>query len=421
MPLLKGSATFTRYRLDGPAPDMDRIRLGLEEYAFREPLSAAKKGETFGWCSVHNLCDAPTDVVFSQYVVFSLRTDVKRLPAALFKAMLEKEYQRWMAGTGRERVPAAVKKELREQLELDLLPRQLPSVSAVDVYWDTGRGEVLFFSTSAKACDRFRKLFTRAFGVEILPVGPVRAGMEGIADVRAAVAGLDRAGVSMLFGGEEAGGPLEVGSLEMGPLEGGSLEALDLEEHPANRFLGREFLAYLWHQAEEGFGHVDLPVGPVDFWIDDRLVMRAPGEDAQTVGFKGGAPANAREARMALGQGKAPEEARLGLRVGEREYTFTLKGGAFTVSGLKLPQVVKKGDVEAVLYERAYLLDEAQAALGGLLGQFMALRLSPGWTAVRARIRDWMGVDDGWTVSLSRGDDEVTLGGPLAFDVEAAN
>jgi hypothetical protein len=435
VPLLSGAITGTRYQVIGPIPTQEYILEQLAEGAFREPLSAAKKGETFGWCSVHNLTDPPVDVVFTQYLAFALRTDVKRLPAALFRALLDKEMRKWMAGTGRERVPALVKKELREALELSLLARHLPSVSAVDVVWDTARGEVLFLSTSVKVNDRFRKLFSRSFGVDLRPLAPVRLGLQGSANIAATLAALDAAGGDMLFeGGAGRLGGVErrveqleedVEHLEApAPVGPTAIEdtALEPDEHPANRFLGREFLAWLWYRADTDYGHLDISGFGVDFWLDDDIQLDGRGEDPQRVRIRGGSPSTTREARAALAAGKVPERARLGFRVGEREYTLSLRGGPLDITGLRVPQVTKKGDVEAAVCERMYLYEEATAILGGLFGAFQTSRLHPSWPRLRETIRNWMAepVEEDLSVTLTEGGRSVTLDSNTRTRITAA-
>lgn len=172
---------------------------------------------------------------------------------------------------------------------------------------------------------------------------------------------------------------------------GGDID-IEPDEHPANRYLGREFLAWIWFRVERDFGRIALPrVGTVDFWVDDRLVMRGRGDDPQTATFRGGAPSSTDEARAALRAGKSPEEARLGLRLGDREYVLSLRGETLDLSGLKVPQVVKKGEVEALVYERMFLFEEATAILADLYGAFIEERLDPAWgRSIRPRILAWM-------------------------------
>lgn len=198
MPLLTGALGGRRYRVIGDFnPEIRETYLDrLREEAFREPRSAAKGGENLGWVTLHNLCDTEfsgESCFFTQYFCFSLRIDNKRLPAKLVKALLELRMRDWLAESGREKVPTVVKKEMREQLELELFPRQLPSVAVHDVCWDLTRGTAHFFSNSGRANEVFRTLFAKSFQLETRPIGPLQLIAEhGQADTW--VPALDRIG-----------------------------------------------------------------------------------------------------------------------------------------------------------------------------------------------------------------------------------
>ncbi|MEE2829643.1 MAG: recombination-associated protein RdgC, partial [Myxococcota bacterium] len=129
-----------------------------------------------GWVSLQNLCI--TDFSFedcwsNQYFCFSLRVDTKRLPAKLIRALLDLRVREWLAESGRESIPGTVRTELREQLELELFPRQLPSVTSHDVCWDTSTHQLHFFNTAERTNELFRVLFSRTFNLETRPVGSV--------------------------------------------------------------------------------------------------------------------------------------------------------------------------------------------------------------------------------------------------------
>ena len=123
MPLLKGAMGATRYRVMDPPAGLQRddlIEL-LNDHGFVEPFSKATPGETLGWVNIHNLCVSDfdsEDSCYTQYLCFALRIDNKRLPAKLVKARLELRAQEWMTERGADRIPATVKRELKEQLEL---------------------------------------------------------------------------------------------------------------------------------------------------------------------------------------------------------------------------------------------------------------------------------------------------------------
>ena len=178
MPLLAGAMGLRRYRVvDAPSSiDRDAMLEVLSKNAFRKPPSMATGGENIGWVNLHNLCITDfslEDCWYNQYFCFSLRVDNKRLPARLLKAMLDLRVREWLADTGREKIPTPLRSELREQLEIELFPRQLPAVAAHDVCWDTATDVLRFFSTSEKANEMFRVLFHRSFGLETRPLAPV--------------------------------------------------------------------------------------------------------------------------------------------------------------------------------------------------------------------------------------------------------
>ena len=178
MPLLTGAMGFRRYRVAEAPSSLDREALltALEDHAFRKPPSAATGGETTGWVHINNLCitEFPYEECwFNQYLIFSLRIDNKTLPAKLLRAMLDLRCNEWLAESGREKVPATVRRELREQLELELFPRQLPRVTSHDICWDTSTHIVRFFNTSERVNEIFRILFFRTFGFSTVPVGTV--------------------------------------------------------------------------------------------------------------------------------------------------------------------------------------------------------------------------------------------------------
>jgi len=180
MPLLKGAMGATRYRVVNPPAELDRddLLVRLNDAAFKEPFSQAEAGETIGWVNIHNLCVYqfdPEDTCYTQYLCFSLRVDNKRLPAKLLKARVELDAQAWMRERGADRIPSQVKRELKEQLELQLLPRQLPSVTAHDVCWDLKAHKVWFFSASRKANESFRQRFGQTFNLDLAPIAVMGA------------------------------------------------------------------------------------------------------------------------------------------------------------------------------------------------------------------------------------------------------
>lgn len=179
MGILKGALGVRRYRIEGEvlAGDRDRMIAALNGHAFREPLSPVHKEEIMGWTQIHNLLDTDFSDInqwyYNQYIVFAMRIDKKTLPARLFKAHLEKKMAAWCKETGRERVPAKVKEELKSLLEVDMLRQTLPKVSMQEVTWNTKENWVIIHNQSDGINDKFRKLFHQTFGVALMPFTPL--------------------------------------------------------------------------------------------------------------------------------------------------------------------------------------------------------------------------------------------------------
>jgi recombination associated protein RdgC len=178
MPLLSGAMGCRRYRVLNQ-PDViprDEWLSALHEHRFREPPSSALGGENLGWVCLQNLCITEFTherCLFSQYFAWSLRIDNKTLPSKLLSALLDLRIRDWLAETGRERIPARVKGEIKEQIELELFPRQLPSVGVHDIAWDLKSGTIRLFTNSVKVNETFRILFSQTFGLETRSIGPV--------------------------------------------------------------------------------------------------------------------------------------------------------------------------------------------------------------------------------------------------------
>ena len=90
----------------------------------------------------------------------------------------------------------------------------------------------------------------------------------------------------------------------------------------AKRFLGRDFLTWLWYQAETRKSPVSIDSQTleeklkVDFWVDDRAILEATeGSDVHEHVLKGYKQSQSAEATAALMSGKTVKELKLGLNV----------------------------------------------------------------------------------------------------------
>jgi hypothetical protein len=154
-----------------------------------------------------------------------------------------------------------------------------------------------------------------------------------------------------------------------------------IERIEQNRFVGREFLLWLWFESqlfETNLAPSDKP--SCSLWLETRITLSFEKEESV---LKSSAPGAAPEAREALRQGKLPREARIRMITEEREYAWTFKADTLGLAALALPaELTKKDDdVHEVLYERMRLVEALEATLETLWSDFLALRLSEAWEA----------------------------------------
>lgn len=154
------------------------------------------------------------------------------------------------------------------------------------------------------------------------------------------------------------------------------MELLDLIE--GRRFMGREFIVWLWFESEMQETNLrPTGVDPVSLWLEAQITLVLEKEESR---LKGAIPASSPEAKEALRQGKLPKEAKMRLTRGDREFVWTLKADTLGLSGLKLPTQLKKTDEKhEVFYERMMLLEDLEAALSALYVDFVHLRLADEW------------------------------------------
>jgi hypothetical protein len=168
------------------------------------------------------------------------------------------------------------------------------------------------------------------------------------------------------------------------------MDLVDLIEK--RRFVGREFLVWMWFESElcdgllgvEGFGTCEIR-------LEGQITLVQEKEQSR---LKGAQPSGEPEAHEALRQGKLPTQARVRVSAGELEYAFLFGADTLALSAIKIPNVVKEeGDEQ--FYERMYLVEELEALFAALYGQFLALRLSTAWDEqVLPAIRAWVRGDE---------------------------
>ena len=156
------------------------------------------------------------------------------------------------------------------------------------------------------------------------------------------------------------------------------------------RFLGREFLTWLWFRSDANEGMFDIPTGAVEVWFDAKLTLEAQGDLKEQNVVKAENPTEADEARASLLTGKLVAEARLRIIRDQKQWTVNVKGDTLALSGVKIPALLSRDDEEQ-LYERFYLMEELEDLFSDLYEQFIRLRLDDDtWREEIQAIRGWV-------------------------------
>ena len=171
------------------------------------------------------------------------------------------------------------------------------------------------------------------------------------------------------------------------------MDLIDLIE--TRRFLGSEFLMWLWFKTETHDGLMQLGEhGDLEVVFDDSLVLEAYLAETERNTFTGGAPAYSPEAKVALQQGKRVARAKLAVIKEGREWTFTLKAEGMDFSSVKIPAVLSRQEDEK-FYERMYLVDELEDIVDALYKEFLQIRLSDQWhDRMVPAMREWVASED---------------------------
>ena len=185
------------------------------------------------------------------------------------------------------------------------------------------------------------------------------------------------------------------------------------------RFVGREFLLWLWFESELFEGTLTTREhGSFGFFIEKQIVLSFAKEATR---IKGEQPAAGREAKESVRRGKLPESASFRMILHDRETSFTLKAEQLAVAGLKLatvlggaeeeqPEQLVKGprppprraresradearresdEEHEAFYERMQMTREFEGVLEALYGDFLSLRLGRGWAVVLEAMTAW--------------------------------
>lgn len=167
------------------------------------------------------------------------------------------------------------------------------------------------------------------------------------------------------------------------------MDLLDAIE--AGRFLGREFLVWLWFESEVLEGQFEMPDGErFELWFENQLTLESESAEQEITRMRGAAPTTTSEAHEALRRGKLPIQARVRIERGQQAFGVVISAKTMTLTSATLPQLIKEEEEER-FYERMYMIEELEKMVDALYERFLTVRLSTVWdTKVLPIIRGWV-------------------------------
>ena len=167
----------------------------------------------------------------------------------------------------------------------------------------------------------------------------------------------------------------------------------------AKRCLGQEFLTWLWWKSEERGGSIELPgVGDITVVFEKHMLLESgEGESSEKL-ICTGLQTELQEARTGLQMGKRLEQARIVIGHNSYEYSLTMAGAMMEYRNVRLPKTEatendkseNPEEVEGMILERIYLIEELVRLVNVLFGLFLKARLGPKWRDELLTIRQWI-------------------------------
>lgn len=164
------------------------------------------------------------------------------------------------------------------------------------------------------------------------------------------------------------------------------------------RFLGQEFLAWLWYKSEERGGSIEIPgTGDVQVIFEKHMLLEfGEGEASEKVICRG-LQTELKEARAGLLMGKKPEQARIRLARGDYEFNVTLTASTMEFRNVRLPKTVGESEdgndpeaLEGRILERISLFEQLLELVNDLYRLYIGVRTSDRWPDELGRMRKWV-------------------------------
>ncbi len=166
------------------------------------------------------------------------------------------------------------------------------------------------------------------------------------------------------------------------------------------RFVGQEFLTWLWWKSEERGGTVALPgQGDIIVVFEKHMLLEYGEGDSNEKLICSGLQTELQEARTGLLMGKKLEQARIQLIQADHEWNFTMAAALMEFRNVKLPKTGgtessgsnNPEETEGMILERIFLFEELIRIVNDLFRMFLEIRVSDAWQEEVEKLRQWVG------------------------------
>jgi hypothetical protein len=163
------------------------------------------------------------------------------------------------------------------------------------------------------------------------------------------------------------------------------------------KFLGEEFLTWLWYAIHEESSLINDVMDKerhVELLLGNSLSLEkdTPGNGREKISIKG-EEAGLNETLLAISNGAMVTQISLILKIGDTEFSCSLKGEDLSLNSLKCKTEAPKSDedIDGAVLEKVYLHGLVFDCLDALFGYYIKARLSGDWDkSILPTMKSWI-------------------------------
>ncbi|RMF84234.1 MAG: hypothetical protein D6744_03420 [Planctomycetota bacterium] len=383
MGFLSGPVTYQRFFISGSSPKEidDTFVNALNQRAFGRVVALPDETQ-HGWVGPEHLMQTELTgemIGFGDRALLGIRVDSLKAPPAVVKAYAAMEEQAALEASGRSFLSKGERRKVKaaavERAEQEARGGAFRRMAMYPLLVDLAARRVYLGGLSASLAERVMHLFSDTFGCALEPADAGNVAVRLMTAAKNARALEHLRPCHFVRPPDEYEESAEFGRDEL-------------------RFLGREFLTWLWRRTDDGDAPLRVAGGDDVTVMFEKSVRLAcdfglTGSDVITAD----APTSLPEARAALRIGKQPTKA--GLIVGSPlgEFRLTLDAARMCVSSLTLPEPPGEQDRRERIESRLDLICDAADLLDALFDVFLQERVASDWAGTQREIAAWVAGD----------------------------